>query len=315
MRDPAMQLFLSLADSTKDSPNENFARELMELFTLGGGYTERDVREAARALTGFRTTWGGGGLQRISFDPKLHDAGVKRIFGRRGRFGPDGVLDLVVAHPRHAPFLTRKLWDFFVVDPPDRSTQRALVRTYKQSGNRIAPVVERILRHPALYADLGAPAMVKCPLVYVAGSLRLSGAAVLDSHAWQLELMGQMPFDPPSVAGWDWGPAWMTSQTIHAGVRFAGGLLGWDDEAPLHVPSGSSDPDIAADQQVERALDALGRPWISDATRRVLTDLAADYFADLVKPWQQGKPRRDRADMLQSALRNLLLSGPDAHLH
>jgi len=316
MRDPAMQLFLSLADSTKDAPNENFARELMELFTLGGGYTERDIREAARALTGFDSDWGKSGLQRIRFDPKQHDAGVKRIFGKRGRFGPDDVLDLVVAHPRHATFLTRKLWDFFVTDPPDRATQRALTRTYRQSGNRIAPVVERILRHPALYARLDAPDMVKCPLVYVAGTLRTAGAGVtVDDHAWLLELMGQMPFDPPSVAGWDWGPAWLTSQTLHAGVRWANAMVSWTDQPPLEVPDGAGDPTLTPEQQVERALDGLGRPWISDATRRVLTDLAARYFADLVKPWQQGKPKQERADMLQRALRHLLISGPDAHLH
>jgi hypothetical protein len=130
-----------------------------------------------------------------------------------------------------------------------------------------------------------------------------------------LELMGQTPFDPPSVAGWDWGPAWLTSQTMQAGVRFAGSLLGWEATAPLHVPAGTSDPEAPADQHVERALDALGRPWISPATRRVLTDLAGGYFADLTKPWQQGKPKRDRADMLQASLRNLILAGPDAHLH
>ena len=315
-RDPAMQLFLSLADSTKDAPNENYARELMELFTLGGGYTERDIREAARALTGFRTTWRNGDLQRIAFDPKLHDAGVKRIFGHRGRFGPDGVLDLVVAHPRHAPFLTRKLWDFFVTEPPDRATQRALVRVYRQSGHRIAPVAERILRHPALYARLDAPDMVKCPLVYVAGTLRTAGAGVtIEDYSWLLDQMGQLPFDPPSVAGWDWGTAWLTSQTLHSGVRFANALLSWNDHPPLEVPDGSGDPALSADQQVDRALDALGRPWISDGTRRVLTDLAAGFFADLVKPWQQGQPKRDRADMLQRALRHLILSGPDAHLH
>src|SRR3954469_21286061 len=267
-RDPAMQLFLSLADSAKWAPNENYARELMELFTLGGGYTERDIREAARALTGFKTKWGNSVLQRITLDATLHDGGGKRIFGRRGRYGPDGVLDLVVAHPRHATFLTRKLWDFFVTQPADRATQRALTRAYKQSGHRIAPVVERILRHPALYANLDAPVMVKCPLVYVAGTLRAAGTPVREEHAWMLELMGQMPFDPPSVAGWDWGPAWLTSQTMQAGVRFSGGLLGWEDDAPLHVAAGSRDPAPPADQQVDRALDALGRPWISSPTRR-----------------------------------------------
>src|SRR4051812_14012037 len=95
MRDPAMQLFLSLANSSKDAPNENFARELVELFALGGGYTESDVREIARALTGYHARWSGGHLQSIRYDAKLHDDGVKTIFGRRGRFGPSDVIALV----------------------------------------------------------------------------------------------------------------------------------------------------------------------------------------------------------------------------
>jgi Protein of unknown function (DUF1800) len=309
--DPAMQLFLSLADSTRWAPNENYARELMELFTLGGGYTERDIREAARALTGFRTKWGRSGLQRIWFDPAAHDGGVKRIFGHRGRFGAEDVLDLVVHHPRHAPFLTRKLWDFFIAEPPDAATARALARTYKHSKGRISAVVERILRHPALYARLDAPDMVKCPLVYVAGTLRLARIGVtIDDYAWLLDNMGQLPFDPPSVAGWDWGAAWLTSQSAKAGVSFANALLSWNDHPPLEVPKGSGDVTLPPDAQLDRALDALGRPWISDATRRVLLDLAASFLSNL-KSWE----RQDRADMVQRALRNLILSGPDAHLH
>jgi hypothetical protein len=314
--DPAMQLFLSLADSPKEAPNENFARELMELFTLGGGYTERDVREAARALTGFQSTWRGGGVPVLRFSPEGHDNGVKTIFGRRGRFGPDDVLDLVVAHPRHAEFLVGKLWAFFVAEAPDAATLRALKRTYLGSGLRIAPVVEAILRHPALYAHLDAPDLVKSPLVYVAGTLRLAGRGVtLGEYGWLLELMGQVPFQPPSVAGWDWGPAWLTSGTVKARVTFANTLLGWNDDPPLAVPQGTGDPAASAEQQVDAALDALGRPWLSAASRRVLADLAAGFFADMVKPWQQGKPKVDRADTLQRALRNLILTGPDAHLH
>jgi uncharacterized protein (DUF1800 family) len=310
-RDPAMQLFLSLADSTKWAPNENYARELMELFTLGGGYTERDIREAARSLTGFRTRWGKNGLQRIWFDPAAHDAGAKRIFGRRGRFGTEDVLDLVVGHPRHAPFLTRKLWDFFVTEPPDAATARALARTYRRSGGRIAAVVERILRHPALYARLDAPDLVKCPLVYVAGTLRTAGIGVtVDDYGWLLQEMGQLPFDPPSVAGWDWGAAWLTSQSAKAGVSFANVLLAWSDHPPLEIAKGSGDVTLPAESQLERALDAVGRPWISDATRRVLLDLATSFLSNL-KPWE----RQDRADMVQRALRHLILAGPDAHLH
>src|SRR4051794_14561345 len=278
-RDPAMQLFLSLANSTKDAPNENFARELMELFTLGGGYTERDIREAARALTGFRSEWKNGEFKRIWFDRTAHDAGVKRIFGRRGRFGLDGLLDLVVAHPRHAPFLVRKLWSFFVTEQPSAATVRWLARVYRSSGHRIAPVVDRILRQPALYARLDAADMVKCPLVYVAGTLRTAGVGVtIDDYSWLLSTMGQQPFSPPSVAGWDWGAAWLTSQTVRAGVSLANAMIGWD-AAPMPVADGSGDAGLAPDAQVERALDALGRPWVSDATRGVLTQVARDFFS------------------------------------
>jgi Protein of unknown function (DUF1800) len=316
MRDPAMQLFLSLADSHKDSPNENFARELLELFTLGAGYTERDIREIARALTGFRTRWNDQGLQRIWFDPRAHDRGVKRIFGKRGRFGPEGVLDLVVAHPRHAPFLVRKLWHFFIVTPPDKATLRSLTRTYRRSGRRIGPVVERILRHPALYSRLDAPDMVKSPAVYVAGTMRLGGIGVFSDHyGWLMDTMGQLLFDPPSVAGWDWGPAWLSSRTVKAGLQFSSQLIGWSEKPALGVPDGAGDPTLSAEQQVERALNDLGRPWISDSTRRVLVEMAAGFFTDLTKPWQQGRPKQDRADMLQRVLRHLLICGPDAHLH
>jgi uncharacterized protein (DUF1800 family) len=314
--DRAMQLFLSLADSPKEAPNENFARELMELFTLGGGYTERDVREAARALTGYQAKWRDNGPPLIRFNPEAHDDGVKRIFGHKGRFGPDDVLDLVVAHPRHAAFLTRKLWDFFVADPPDAATARNLQRVYRKSGLKIAPVVEAILRHPALYARLDAPDLVKCPIVYVAGTLRLAGRGItIGDYGWLLDNMGQMPFHPPSVAGWDWGAAWLSSGTVKWRLQFSNGMIGWDDTAPLVVEDGAGDPTWSAEQQVENALDALGRPWLSAAGRAVLVDLAAGFFADMTKSWQQGEPKQERADVLQRLLRNLILSGPDAHLH
>jgi len=315
-RDPAMQLFLSLAGSPKDAPNENYARELMELFTLGGGYTERDVREAARALTGWQATWPDNGPPKVHWDPRSHDTGVKRIFGHKGRFGPDDVLDLVVAHPRHSEFLVRKLWAFFVATPPDKGTLRELKRTYRGSGLKIAPVVEAILRHPALYARLDGPDLVKCPVVYLAGTLRLAGKGItIGDYGWLLSLMGQVPFQPPSVAGWDWGTAWLTSGTVKARLQMVNSLIGWDGKRPLGVTGGTGNPALTADQQVDAALDALGRPWLSDASRRVLTDLAGGFFADMTKGWQQGKPKVDRADELQRLLRNLILTGPDAHVH
>ena len=236
------------------------------------------------------------------------------MLGHRGRLGTDGLLDVIVAHPRHAPFLTRKLWDFFVTRPPDAATAARLARVYRSSRLQIKPVVAEILAHPALYADLDAPDMVKSPLVLVAGHLRTGGAGVTRSAwGWLLELMGQMPFHPPSVAGWEWGPAWLSTNAMRSRFQVANYMLA-EDKGPLAVRAGAGDQSDTPDRAVERALDALGRPWISAPTRAALTDLAAHYFDDLVKPWQL-KSRPDRADMLQRALRHLLLSGPDAQLH
>jgi hypothetical protein len=313
-RDPAMQLFLSLADSHKDSPNENYARELMELFTLARGYTETDVREASRALTGWRVTRRDGQVNGTWFDRERHDDGVKRLLGQRGRLGTQEVLDIVVERPRHAPFLVTKLWDFFISEPIDRASKRDLVRTYRSSGLRILPVVEGILRHRALYARLDKPDMVKSPVVYLAGALRGARAPITnDSYTWLLSLMGQTPFRPPSVAGWDWGPVWLTSGTIKARLDVANNLIGWGDDGVLHVPDQAGKPDLAPREQVDLALRALGSPWVSDATRAILTNVARHYFDDLKA--DQDEARVGRAAMLQRTLRNLLLSGPDAHLH
>jgi len=313
-RDPAMQLFLSLTDNDKDAPNENFARELLELFTLGTGYTERDVREAARALTGWKAKWNASGFHGIHFDAKRHDTGVKRILGKRGRFGADELLDIVVAHPRHAPFLTRKLWDFFVTRPPDKATAARLVRVYERGDRRIEPVVGAILAHPALYADLDEPDMVKAPLVLLAGLLRTAGAGVdRSAWGWLLEQMGQMPFHPPSVAGWEWGPAWLSTSSMRARFVAVNYLLDAED-GTLAVRDGAGDPALSSDAAVDRALAALGRPWISGSTRAALGDLARGWFADMTHSWDE-KHKPDRADMLQRALRHLILSGPDAQLH
>ena len=124
--DPAMQSFLSLVDSDKSDPNENYARELMELFTLGvtGGYTEHDVREAARALTGFKGNYREGRPLPVAYVADRHDDGPKRLLGQRGRLDWKDVLRIVVTHKSHAPFLVSKLWSFFITEPLPPSTRR-----------------------------------------------------------------------------------------------------------------------------------------------------------------------------------------------
>jgi len=310
-RDPAMQLFLSLADSTKDAPNENYARELMELFTLGKGYSERDVREAARALTGFTADWHDDGTVTIGYEADQHDDGVKTLLGARGRLGVDDVLDLVTAHPNHAPFLVDKLWSYFVATPPSRATVKALAAIYRGSGLHIKPLVRAILEHPQLYRNLDAPDLVKCPVVYVAGALRTTGSHIVESYpTWLLSGMGQYPFDPPSVAGWDWGPAWMSSNSMRQ--RFTLGNYVVNYGRP-RVGRGSAPATLTAQEAYDLAWRAVGEPHVSTATRHTLTQLAARFFDDLDKAW------RDKADWrgeaLQVALRHLLLTCPDSQLH
>ena len=171
-RDPAMLMWLSGTSNTKDSPNENYAREVMELFTLGadrGAYTQRDVHEQARALTGFSNDWGNSGPTNFRFDPSLHDPGYKRIFGHRGRFDWRDTCRLCVQHPLHPSFLVNKLWGYFIGAPPPANEARALEHAYVSSGYKTRPVIEAILRHPLFYEG---PRMVIPPVVYCAGLLR-----------------------------------------------------------------------------------------------------------------------------------------------
>ena len=312
--DPAMLLFLSLADSDKEAPNENYARELMELFTLGHGYSERDIRQAARALTGFRVNWDTNGPPRCYYSKEAHDAGVKRIFGHAGHHDWQDVLRLCVRHPAHGPFLVGKLWDYFVDTPLPGHTRHHLAQVYRRSGHRIKPVVGTILAHPALYRKLDAPGMVKSPVVYLAGALRSSGQGIdRDAWAWLLESMGQYPFQPPSVAGWDWGTAWLSSNSMRVRFDVANNLM---DTPRLRVKDKSTPAGLPPRRAVARARHAAGNPWTSSRTDAELLRVARHLLTERKLKdgdWRQDK--QERADMCQRVLRQLLLSGPDAHVH
>ncbi|HWI74920.1 MAG TPA: DUF1800 domain-containing protein [Baekduia sp.] len=312
MEDPAMGTFLDLIGSYKDEPNENFARELMELFTLGegNGYTETDVREAARALTGYvKGREVGGVLVSTRFEPENHDAGTKTIFGHRGRWGPHDVLRLVVQNHHHPEFLVRKLWSYFVDEPLDARTRVRLQNVYTRSGHHLKPVVAEILDHPKLYANLSNPTMVKAPVVAIAGMLRASRLGVkVDDWVWVTSGMGQRLFGPPSVAGWEWGPAWMSSNGMR--MRFVAANVALSQPG-LKVEDGDTPLGLKPQQQLDRAMAALGHPWASPRTRKGLLALAKGYDKMAGQKWQ----RQVAADMTQRAMRHLLLSAPDAQVH
>jgi len=239
-RDAAMMVYLDIDGSQRGAPNENYARELMELFALGvGNYTEQDVREAARAFTGWRVPRQrrdfGPALGEPVFVPRLHDDGTKTFLGRTGELGPDDIVDTITQQPASARYIVRRLFSYFVYPDPSDEELEPFTEVYLAGGRRIGPVVEALLRSDVFYSPRAYRALIKSPLEYAIGALKALG---LESEApalltapggpeggrggagGRLAEMGQVPMEPPNVAGWRGGPAWLNSATMFARLNF-----------------------------------------------------------------------------------------------
>jgi uncharacterized protein (DUF1800 family) len=307
--DPATLLWLSGAGSTKDAPNENYAREMQELFALGAGngYSERDVREHARALTGWTNSWNDatGEPDNFHFDPELHDAGVKVIYGHRGRFGWRDSLRLLLAHPDHPRHFVTKLWSYFCPQPLSAHDTRACEHLYLASGKQIRPVVEAMLMHPLVHSG---PRMVKPPIVQIAGMLRGIGRYVdTDAWAWESSLTGQMPFYPPNVAGWE-ADRWLNTGTWLARFNLAAQMI--DDKRALKPkPSSTKHPAVADPHALaKQALDFWGGPTVSPSTRAALVSYAKSAAIDAAsESWE----REQYPVLAVNGLRALVAATPD----
>ncbi len=221
-RDPAMMRWLDISGSVRGRPNENYARELMELFTLGvGNYTEQDVREAARAFTGYTVDRDG----RVTFNRSRHDDGPKTVLGRTGHWGPDDIVDIILDQPAAATFLAGKLLRFFVRPDPSPAAVEEVARTLRETGYSVKAAVRKVFNLPEFRSPGAYRALVKSPAEYAAGAIRGLGAetdgAGLPALVGQ---MGQTLFNPPNVAGWPGGPAWLNTATWLARLNFANWL-------------------------------------------------------------------------------------------
>ncbi len=213
-RDPAMLLYLDGARSRDRAPNENFARELFELFTLGEGhYGEQDVKQAARAFTGYSLDRATGAFR---FRPRWHDDGVKTLLGRSGRFDGDDVVDLLLAHPRTAELIVEKLWRAFIGASPERRDLERLAAGFRASNYEIKPLLEAILLSPAFRSPEAKGALIKSPVDLVVGTLRLFEIPIRDGRrlAQASRRLGQDLFEPPNVKGWPGGTAWITGDSL-----------------------------------------------------------------------------------------------------
>jgi uncharacterized protein (DUF1800 family) len=213
-RDPAMLIYLDSVNNRKEQPNENFAREVMELFTLGEGhYSERDIKEVARAFTGWSVDRETG---QFMFRRGAHDYGDKTIFGKTGNFEGDQVIDLLLAKPETAQFITRKLWREFVSPTPDEAEVTRMAAIFKDSGYNVAKLMRTMLTSDAFYADGNRAALIKSPVEFVVGTLKTFDieAANLRPFALTSAVLGQNLFAPPNVKGWPGGENWINTATL-----------------------------------------------------------------------------------------------------
>ncbi len=305
-QDPAMILWLNLAENTRWNPNENYAREVMELFTLGadrGAYTEDDIRELARALTGFRYDWSSQlGAHNFRMDPSRHDAGSKTIFGKTGSYDWAEAVGLCVRNPLHASFFVNKLWGYFIPTPPPANHLAELAKLYVSSGWQVRPVLEAILLHSALHTG---PRMVKPPAVYLAGMLRALRRPVdVDAWWWLSETAGQRLFRPPDVSGWD-DARWLDTSTVRG--RWGYVTYGVDPYRVRGTDANEYDPTETAAQAVAKARAFWGNPDMTAETLTRLTTFAAACVNAGMPSWQQKQYRALR----QNALRQLIYCSPD----
>ncbi|MSQ28596.1 MAG: DUF1800 domain-containing protein [Dehalococcoidia bacterium] len=222
-KDAAMLIWLDGRGSRKQHPNENYARELMELFTMGeGNYTEQDVLQAARAFTGWRVSQEG----EVTLSRTAFDGGSKTFLGRTGRFSAGDIVDIILEQPATAAYLSRRLFSFFAYRNPPPPFVEMLSGVYFNSGYDIKAMVRAILLSEEFSSATAYRSQVRSPVDLAVGVHR----------AWGLETDGQYPangarnmgqdvFDPPNVAGWPGGPAWLNSASWMSRANFVNGLV------------------------------------------------------------------------------------------
>ena len=218
-QDPAMLKYLDNRGSRAEHPNENYARELMELFTLGiGNYTEQDIRESARAFTG----WTVGPGDEFVFNKRFHDEGTKTFLGRAGNFTGSDIVDIIFQQPAAAKWFATKLLGFFVYSDPEPQLVDALAAVIKKNNFEMQPVVSTLLRSQVFHSDRAYRALVKSPTEFVVGSYKLFGLTQVETPTLAaMRRMGQTLFLPPNVKGWDGGETWLNSGTVLTRENFA----------------------------------------------------------------------------------------------
>lgn len=272
--DPAMMIWLDAEGNTAKAPNENLARESMELFSLGvGNYTETDVREAALALTGWRLQ---RGTYQPVFNPRVHAPGPETILGKTASFDVDSFTALLMAQPANAKFLAARHWmRLGAVSAAPSATSQALISAYGTAGD-LGGLARALFNDPSFTGAVARYGLVKQPVEYVVGVMRAlkisppADGSGKDSQVLRsaLDGLGQVPFDPPNVGGWPSGLLWLTTAAAQARINFTRWAVKTGDISAVE--------DAAAGSRIDTVGYQLGVDAFSDRTRAALSDVAGD---------------------------------------
>ncbi|HUC85257.1 MAG TPA: DUF1800 domain-containing protein [Candidatus Acidoferrales bacterium] len=324
-KDPAMLVWLDQALSRRQHPNENFAREVMELFALGEGhYTERDVTEAARALTGWSLD---RQAQSYIYRPFFHDSGSKTIFGQTGNFDGDDFIGLLVAQPQAARFITAKVWNYFAGSEPSPELNEALAANFRANGGNFKPLLKTLFRSQEFYSADIVRNEVKSPVQWLVGTARMLECSLPPPLiSWGMtRQLGQDLFAPPNVKGWDGGVTWITTNTLLTRYNDAQALV-QGTLPPLTAGDfagqggGNGQKAIQAAQRLRIggvSVDKILTPEERKNNRTLIASLQNRLFQTDLKPDQQetlrefldAKTKMSDADIL-TAIR-LMMSTPE----
>ena len=302
-RDPAMVFYLDNCLSHKGAINENYGRELLELFSMGVGmdgqfnYTEDDVKECARAFTGWTLANNVPGQPygrysaKFLFNPADHDGGEKTFLGETGRFNGDDIVEIIAKQPATARFVSRHLYSNFVADeaqipawmdtpPQDPETIQMLEDEYYRSGYNIGSML-RVLFHSDAFKNARF-AKVKSPVETVMGTMRLIGDWTSPKPGFEfifdeMKYMGQELFNPPSVEGWHTGKEWIDGGTLVHRINFTADFVGdvnYPGVRQIVDRLAAAGPTISAERLVDGCLEMLGHYELPGETREMLTTLA-----------------------------------------
>ena len=336
-QDPAMLLYLDNQYNVKGKANENFAREVMELFTLGiGHYTEKDIQESARAFTGWslrrlrpaenEEALNGTRAAVFMFRPRLHDDGEKTFLGQTGNLDGEDIIGILCDNPQTARFIAKKMWTWFAYPNPEPAVLERVAGRFRDSGLDIKVLIRSIMESDEFYSDKAFRRVFKNPLDFAIAPMRQLGVGsqlaaavkgigpiggpernVIGTAQAAMKAMGMPLFFPPNVAGWDGGAAWVTTATMIERVAYAQALYG-------QVPAGARRPQIrynvfpmlqgtaSLDDAAKRLADVYDAP-LTMAEMRTVTHRAMEAT--------QGQLTEQNANAMASEASRLIFGAPD----